>query len=127
MAHGLTREGAARKDKPLEDPAIKRGLAMLAREIDRPGERRGPDLYYLWSLERVGVLFNLPKIEGKDWYAWGRKVLLARQQPDGHWQGSAYYGNTPVLDTCFALLFLKQANLAADVSRQLTKLQLLQK
>jgi hypothetical protein len=124
MAHGLTKEGAARKDRPLDDQAIKRGLAMLAREIDRPGEKRGPDLYYLWSLERVGVLFNLPKIEGKDWYAWGRKVLLPRQQPDGHWQGSTYYGSTPVLDTCFALLFLKQANLAEDLT---TKLQLLGK
>ena len=40
----------------------------------------------------------------------------------GHWKDGAYYGNTPVLDTCFALLFLKQANLAKDLT---TKLQLL--
>ena len=50
------------------------------------------DLYFLWSLERVGVLYNLPKIEDKDWYAWGSKTLLARQQPDGNWKDGAYWG-----------------------------------
>lgn len=124
VAHGLAAEKKDPKDRPLADPAIKRGLAMLGREIDRTGEKRPPDLYFLWSLERVGVLYNLEKIEHKDWYAWGRKLLLApgRRQADGHWQDGAYYGNNPVVDTCFALLFLKQANLAEDLS---TKLRLL--
>ncbi len=119
MAHGADLNT---QQKPLDDPAIKRGLAMLAREIDRTGDPRGPDYYFLWSLERVGVLYNLKKIDGKDWYAWGCKVLLPRQQADGSWKDGGYYGNTPVLDTCFVLLFLKQANLARDLT---TKLQLL--
>ena len=121
IAHGVNADQKA-TEKPLDDPAVKKAFAMLSREIARPGEKRGPDLYFLWSLERVGVLFNLPKIEDKDWYAWGCGILLPLQQPDGNWQDGNYYGSTPVLDTSFALLFLKQANLARDLS---SKLQLL--
>jgi hypothetical protein len=106
----------------MDDPAIQRALAMLGREIDRPNETRPHDLYFLWSLARVGVLYNLPKIGGKDWYAWGRKDLLAKQQKDGGWTGGNYWGSNNILDTCFALLFLKQANLAKDLT---DKLQLL--
>jgi hypothetical protein len=120
MAHGLTEKAG----KPLKDPAIRRGLAMLGREINRPGDLRPLDLYFLWSLERVGVLFKLAKIENKDWYTWGYKRLLATQAAaDGSWQGSTYYGTNPLLDTCFALLFLKQANLAADLTSKLQMLE----
>jgi hypothetical protein len=122
VAHGIVTAERSAKDKPLEDQAIKRGLAALGREIARPGEKRALDFYFLWSLERVGVLYNLSKIGDKDWYAWGRKALLDRQQKDGSWKDGAYYGNNPLIDTCFALLFLKQANLAKDLT---SKLQLL--
>jgi hypothetical protein len=80
------------------------------------------DLYFLWSLERVAVLYGLKTIDGHDWYAWAREVLLAHQQDRGHWQGGLYPGNTPTIDTCFALLTLLQANLAKDLT---TKLELL--
>jgi len=112
----------AKNGPPPEDKSrIARALAMLAREIDRPGEKRPVDLYYLWSLERVGVLYDLPTIDGKDWYAWGRKVLLPQQAPNGRWRGGGPVAG-PLSDTCFALLFLKQANLATDLT---SKLQLL--
>jgi hypothetical protein len=124
VAHGVSEDGPEKKQKPLDDPAVQRALAMLAREIDKPGESRPADLYFLWSLERVAVLYELAKVEDKDWYAWGSKALLASQQADGSWKNGGYYGSTPVLDTCFALLFLRQANLAQDLT---TKLKLLQK
>jgi hypothetical protein len=124
VAHAVTTDEQQKRQKPLDDPAIRRGLDMLAREIDRPDEKRSPDLYFLWSLERVAVLYDLAKIGSKDWYAWGSKALIDRQRTDGSWANGSYYGSTPVLDTCFALLFLKQANLAGDLT---TKLQLLQK
>ena len=95
---------------------------MLAREIDRPDEKRMTDLYFLWSLQRVGVLYDLDLIEGKDWYTWGYKKLLPMQKNDGSWTEGAYYGNNPVINTCFALLFLKRANLVKDLT---DKLQLL--
>ncbi|HEX5271276.1 MAG TPA: hypothetical protein VFW33_12340, partial [Gemmataceae bacterium] len=96
VAHGLA---DAAKGDPRDDPPIRRGLAMLGREINRDGDTRALDLYYLWSVERVGVLFNLNKIGEQDWYAWGRKLLLEKQKPDGSWNESTFYGgNPPVVD-----------------------------
>jgi hypothetical protein len=123
VAYGVEQAGG-HPGKPLDDRAIRRGLGMLGREIDRPDESRPPDLYFLWSLERVAVLYHLDRIEHKDWYAWGRKVLLDHQEQNGSWSGGTSAGNNPILDTCFALLFLKRANLAPDLT---TKLQLLSK
>jgi hypothetical protein len=120
VAHGTVGEKQFQPQTPLDDEAIRRGLAMLAREIGRAGEKRPPDLYFLWSLERVGVLYGLDKIGDKDWYAWGRKELFDLQDKnDGSWKAGAYYGNGPVLNTCFALLFLKQANLTKDLKLEL--------
>jgi hypothetical protein len=73
----------------------------------------GRTYYFLWSLERVGVALDLKTIGKKDWYSWGAEILLANQQPDGSWQGT--YGAGGV-DTCFALLFFKRANLADDLT-----------
>ena len=115
VAHGIEAD-AKKKQKPLDDAAIKKGLDMLAREIGRPKEGRPVDYYFLWSLERAAVVYDLEKIGGKDWYLWGRTTLLARQQDDGSWFNGAYYGSNPVIDTCFVLLFLKQANLAQDLT-----------
>jgi hypothetical protein len=70
------------------------------------------DLYFLWSLERVAMVYDLQKLNGKDWYAWGKEVIQASQQPDGSWQ-ERFPG---VPDTCFALLFLRRANVARDLT-----------
>jgi hypothetical protein len=80
-----------------------------------PG-RAGKAYYFLWSLERVGVAYGLEKIGGKDWYTWGAAILLANQEADGSWRG-AYAQGGP--DTCFALLFLRRANLAKDLNASL--------
>jgi hypothetical protein len=76
----------------------------------------GRTYYFLWSLERVGVAFGLKTIGNKDWYGWGAEMLLANQQADGSWVGDADALGT---DTCFALLFLKRANLAGDLTTEL--------
>src|SRR5262249_53904487 len=76
------------------------------------------DLYFLWSLERVAVVYNLPTIGGKDWYSWGADILLRSQAGNGSWDDS-FAG--PV-DTCFALLFLKRANVATDLTALLEQL-----
>jgi hypothetical protein len=120
VAQGLSGE-RREKDRAWEERSarIRHGLTVLAGEINRPDDKRPMDLYFLWSLERVGVLYNLDKIESKDWFAWGRKPLLEHQDPDGSWKDGNYYGCTPFINTCFALLFLKQANLAADLTDKL--------
>jgi hypothetical protein len=71
--------------------------------------------YFLWGLERVAVALDLKTIGGKDWYAWGADVLLAYQGADGSWQGQ----DPAMVDTCFALLFLKHANLTSDLTARL--------
>jgi len=78
------------------------------------------DLYFLWSVERVAVAYDLRTIGGKDWYAWGTPFILAHQQLDGSW--SDFFPGVP--DTCFALLFLKRANVALDLTRNLFSLPL---
>ncbi len=62
--------------------------------------------YYLYSLERVGVLYGIKRIGGHDWYLEGAQGLLETQEKDGHWVGDDRH---PVTDTAFALLFLKKA------------------
>ncbi|HTU20428.1 MAG TPA: hypothetical protein VMG10_20355 [Gemmataceae bacterium] len=114
------------------DPNIRKGLIALSTAIGKPVNDKagraarhaspipqvgGRTYYFLWSLERVGVALDLKTIGKKDWYAWGAEILVANQQEDGAWRG--YYGLCGA-DTCFALLFLKRANLAPDLSRQLT-------
>lgn len=62
--------------------------------------------YYLFSIERVGVLYGIHKIDGHDWYLEGSILLVRSQKTDGSWMD---YDEIPVLDTAFALLFLKKA------------------
>jgi hypothetical protein len=81
-----------------------------------PTINNGKFFYFLWSLERVGVIYGLETIGSKDWYAWGAEILLASQQTSGLWHGEyGAYG----ADTCFALLFLKRANPARDLTATL--------
>jgi hypothetical protein len=70
------------------------------------------DLYYLWSLERVGVVYGLKTIGDRDWYAWGSTLILAAQHDDGGW-ADAFPG---IPDTCFALLFLRRAAPVGDLA-----------
>jgi hypothetical protein len=63
--------------------------------------------YYLYGLERVGVLSNAKTIGGHDWYRDGSDYLLATQAQDGSW--TAPGSLDAMSDTGFALLFLRRA------------------
>ena len=63
--------------------------------------------YYLYGLERVGVLSNSKTIAGRDWYEEGSERLLSTQAGDGSW--TAPGSVDAASDTCFALLFLRRA------------------
>jgi hypothetical protein len=101
----------------LQDEAIQKGLKYLGQNIGHP--MPGPNVYYLWSVERVAVLYHLDTIGGKDWYSWGAKLLLASQDEDGHWCTNSYPGSSPTIDTCFALLFLNKANFVPGLTEGL--------
>ena len=114
---------AGNEQKPADLDRIRAGFAALNKSVGKPvGKWRNQpltDLYFLWSVERVGVLYSLPTIGENDWYRWGAEMLIANQQKRGHWTGGGYPGSTSTLDTCLALLFLKRANFVPDLTAKL--------
>jgi hypothetical protein len=143
IADGATLEYARKlkPDGPLpdisKDKHLQKGLEALGAVIDnpkgqgpgdgRPGGAFGPrdnpfgrnnrvggrTYYFLWSLERMAVALDLKTIGKKDWYGWGAEILLENQNGDGSWSGDYAGGG---VDTCFALLFLRRANLVSDLT-----------
>src|SRR5579883_374952 len=101
----------------VHDAAVNQGLRHLAQSLDKiklAGTRIvGVDardaLYFLWSLERMAVIYDLKKIGKREWYPWAAEMLVDVQAPDGQWSG-----NDPV-NTCFALFILKRSNFAKDL------------
>ncbi len=121
VGHGLAQPQPA--GQRVQDPRLVNGLIALSKNIGNPAdeivEQPMRNLYFLWSVERVAVLYNMPKIGDKDWYRWGAQILVVNQQKPGNWTGGQYHGSSPVLDTCLALLFLKRANLVKDLTAKL--------
>jgi hypothetical protein len=107
-----------------KDEVIQKALKRLAQNIGNPGQSQPPrtEMYYLWSVERVGVLYQLAKIDGKDWYRWGLEILLHHQQANGAWVMNQGPGSSELVDTSFALLFLQRANLVQDLTDKLEEL-----
>lgn len=110
--------------------AIENGLKHLgdylaAAANDRGNNRRfipndlSKNLYFMWSLERVAMIYGLTTIGKIDWYEWGSQCLVDSQRPNGTWEGGVFHGADPELNTSFALLFLNRANLAQDLSNTL--------
>ncbi|GEM_PF-2889699 len=115
IAAGVEQEGSATgdaslRDTLLHDPAFKKGLERVAHYIKHAGKRPAP--YFLWSVERLGVVLATQKIGDVDWYTKGAKILLDTQESDGSWR-IAHHG---VADTSLALLFLGRGNLVRDLT-----------
>jgi hypothetical protein len=106
---------------PLNDAVVQAALNYVGDQFSRmlsDGMQGVPlDYYFVWSVERVGVTYSLSVIGGYKWHELGSTVLLLHQKPDGTWSNN--YG--PVIDSCFALMFLKRANLTRDLSSALAK------
>jgi hypothetical protein len=114
--------------KPEADPVILNAFVALSKMVGEPvgDTKKRPEiktvggLYFLWGMERVAALYDLQKLGKKDWYLWGAEILLCHQRGDGSWDlDGGYPGQTPIVNTCFALLFLKRANLTPDLSQRL--------
>jgi hypothetical protein len=114
---------------------IRDGVAWLGLHFTvsgNPGPAGAPAMheawhyYYLYGLERAGVLSGLVLFEQRDWYLEGAQLLLDEQRDNGSWFGQAALEALPAkemgpepatanfLDTCFALLFLKRATFTVD-------------
>jgi hypothetical protein len=113
--------------EPPPDPAtlpVKAALANLgatlaaeqrkgAQAFLRTSGHGNGDLYFLWSLQRVAVVYGLDTIGGVDWYTLGAQAILMQQDRDGSWRRGNY---SVEVDTAFALLFLTRANVARDLT-----------
>jgi hypothetical protein len=116
-------EETLRQAENTRDPAEILRLAEKLKVLDNASELRGllfdgdnwGDLYFLWSLERMAVIYDLKKVGDVDWHEWGTDIILKAQAPDGSWRER--FPGLP--DTCFALLFLKRANIVKDLTDKL--------
>lgn len=115
-----------------KDIHVLRGLAALSHWVGKPkGNMRTPvvleDLYFLWSLERAAMLFNLTDIDGKDWYRWAAECLVTNQKSGGWWPSPSLSMRTvpkggdfkATINTSFALLILKHSNPMKDLTPKL--------
>jgi len=62
--------------------------------------------YWIYAVERAGMLYGTEKFGTHEWYPEGANWLLKEQKGDGSWCGK---DNNSVEDTCFAILFLRRA------------------
>jgi hypothetical protein len=71
-------------------------------------------LYTYYSFERAGILAEQDKFGRYNWYLEGAKRLLGAQNLSGSWSGPS----GDVVNTCFAILFLKRAtkSLQAEIT-----------
>jgi hypothetical protein len=116
-------DGTRLYEKSLKAPidrALRDGAGWMAKHFDvqtNPGASKGQGgmmrmrmpahiYYYMYGLERAGVLLLVPKFGEHDWYVEGCREILKAQAGDGSWDGGEDGTVGPVCDTCFALLFL---------------------
>ncbi|KAF0242817.1 MAG: hypothetical protein FD180_3712 [Planctomycetota bacterium] len=109
----FNKELAARVEKGIFD-----GLAWIDANwtvSSNPGGHRS-HYYYLYGLERVGILGGIETIGGNAWYVQGAQYLVDHQNKDGHWDSGTELEPRDVFDSCFALLFLKKATMPVGVT-----------
>ncbi|MHC4662758.1 MAG: prenyltransferase/squalene oxidase repeat-containing protein [Planctomycetota bacterium] len=89
---------------------IRDGCAWLAHNFSataNPNSGHRNYYYYLYGLERAGVLTCCELLGEHDWYSEGAKAILDRQNTDGSWPDDNFAGS--LANTCFCILFLKRA------------------
>jgi hypothetical protein len=96
------------------DEVIARGLEWFdahynLHERPWPGNVDGRrwDYYFLYALQRVGMLAPATTMAGHDWYQDGARWLLKKQEGPGCW--STDYGEKQS-NSCLAILFLLRAS-----------------
>lgn len=119
LKSGKKSEGPEATGKSLlENQVFAKGLKRTGDFVK--GLSPGTGRYFLWSVERVGVLLGLEQIGETNWFQKGADGLLKSQKEDGGWPTAwADTDKDGLSDTSFALLFLRKANLGSDISRLL--------
>lgn len=113
-----TADGPASGKSLMESKAFSKGLKRTGEFVKGVGP--GSPRYFMWSVERIGVLLGLEQMGEVDWYQRGSDALLKTQREDGGWPSAhAEADKEGLADSCLALLFLRKANLGSDISRLL--------
>ncbi len=76
-----TAAGAKDGDTLLSDPSFADGLTMAGKFA--AGLGNGSARYFMWSVERMGVVLGMEKFGETDWFSKGATALLATQEMDG--------------------------------------------
>lgn len=99
------------RDDAAAERGVRDGIAWLGLHFtvtENPGPRGAPmhreawQYYYLYGLERAGILGGVALMGEHDWYREGAEYLVGVQGEDGSFEGA-------LLESCWALLFLKRA------------------
>jgi hypothetical protein len=104
---------------PAIDKAVINGLSWLASNftVEHNPKQKENHYYYLYGLERVGVLAQSEFIGRNEWYPLGARYLIDAQEADGSWgsdSGPPTGNDKTYLDTCYAILFLRRATLPLE-------------
>ncbi len=97
------------------DLMVKKGVMWLNEKWSvskNPGADRN-FYYYLYALERAGMIVGTDTLGDHDWYDEGARAIMKQQAKNGSWcepDGRNYDKDEQrLVDTCFALLFLSKA------------------
>jgi hypothetical protein len=121
----LGKEGYGEKADEAAVRSIRDGLAWLGLNfsVSRNPGGGGWHYYYLYGLERAGVLAGVSWMASRDWYGEGAEYLVGAQDGSGAWRTDSRGGGRrgkragedgDLLDTGFALLFLKKATFRVE-------------
>lgn len=93
LGHGVARKKDKQATDLNKDPNFLTGLRALDGLVKHSKTTRDvfflPDrdprciYYFLFSLERMAVVYNLKQIGGRDWYTWGASFLIDAQDSGG--------------------------------------------
>jgi hypothetical protein len=106
----------------VKDPPIKVALAWLGKtyRADKNANVENGNIsqperwqyYYLYSIERTGMILATETLGKEKWYPSGAAYLLGKQKEDGSWWTGVLEKGVDfdtTADTCFAILFLTRS------------------
>ena len=112
---------ATRKYKDDVDECLEKGNEWLNKHMSYEynftptgdeAHNRQWDLYYYYTIERLGTVAAVEQLGGEDWYKTGAEFLVKSQLENGGWAPSSRPqepGYSSECGTAFALLFLNKA------------------
>ncbi len=98
--------------KYVQNTALAKGLEWLTKRFsvtENPGRRTSWLYYYLYALERVGMISGQRNFGKHDWYRKGAAQLVKTQNGNGSW-GNARMAGRSSFQTSLAVLFLAKGN-----------------